>query len=323
MPQSACASGPADTDCRTSSAVIAGWPIAYSASRSNPARKRTTSRPARATSSATAAASKVTFSRAARVLTHRCASASLSIVPQSTTCATFSSSCTIRRRRSIGPQTKTIVACAGASLMNASRRSCSASDALLSRFGISNFSASATTTTRRGTIIGSVLAASMSASTFASPPYNRSTLKARRSSSTISANSAATEDFSRSSAPTSMYSGSVSPAASCLRRIVVVRTGNLERLENRGHDRTSHVGSNAIERAALLIEQQRVEGGVGRARRQLGFLAEGHGIVRPQHHVGPRVGQLNLHRHDEEIARRQLTLVEADRLCRDAGDLRR
>ena len=119
------------------------------------------SSPARATSARGAAGSSVTRSRAARAFTHRSASASLSMTPQSTTCASFRSSLTTRRRMSSAPQTNTTVACGGGAFRNASSRSCSSSAALLSRFGMSSFSASSTMTTRRGTIIGSVFAASM------------------------------------------------------------------------------------------------------------------------------------------------------------------
>ena len=105
---------------------------------------------------------------------------------------------------SSAPQTKTTVAWPAGASMNSSSRCSSSSAALLSRFGMSSFSASETITTRRGTIIGNVLAESTRSFTFISPPYMRSTLNARSPSSTISANSAATADFSVSSPPTSV-----------------------------------------------------------------------------------------------------------------------
>ena len=56
----------------------------------------------------------------------------------------------------MGPHTKTVVACDGGDFRKTSSRACSASAAFDSRLGISSFSASRMTTTRRGAIIGSV-----------------------------------------------------------------------------------------------------------------------------------------------------------------------
>ncbi len=76
----------------------------------------------------------------------------------------------MRRRMSSAPHTNTTVAYGDGAFRNSSSRPSASCPASLSRFGISSFSASRTTTTRRGTIIGSVFAASSRSSAFVSPP---------------------------------------------------------------------------------------------------------------------------------------------------------
>jgi hypothetical protein len=87
-----------------------------------------------------------------------------------TTCASLISSFTTRRRMSSAPHTNTTVADGDGALRNASSRSSASCAASLSRFGTSSFSASRTTTTRRGATIGNVLAASSTSSILTSPP---------------------------------------------------------------------------------------------------------------------------------------------------------
>ena len=165
IPKSVCASGPAGTDCRTSSTVIVGWPervehdalerrsqaddVQARAFDQRPRGRRLERDASRAPRGSSPSARRPRRS---------------SMVPQSTTCASLSSSLTSVRRLSSPPHTNTTVDAGAGALMNSVSRSCSSSAALLSRFGISSFSASSTRTTRRGAIIGSVLAASMTAS---------------------------------------------------------------------------------------------------------------------------------------------------------------
>ena len=115
----------------------------------------------------------------------------------------------MRLRLSRAVTTSTSVVCASGCLTIASSSSSARVAASLSRFGASSVSACRTVTTRRGTIIGSVRTAAMIDATpsssrspvVQSPAWMRSTLKARSSSSTSPASSAASADFSISSSP--------------------------------------------------------------------------------------------------------------------------
>src|SRR5437660_750632 len=82
----------------------------------------------------------------------------------------------------------------------------------------------------------------------------------------------------RSASATRTYRGPVSPAAICFFSAgrVTRGIGALERLDDGGDDRTSDVGRDAIERAALLVDERRGLDLAVRDRRgrQVVFLAE-------------------------------------------------
>src|SRR5262249_41805902 len=173
----------------------------------------------------------------------------------------------------------------------------------------------------------------------------RSTLNARSPSSTRSAKSAASADFSISSSPSSRYTGSVALDAICFRTADGFRTGIgalriadrglriadrgsridcgllslSERLEDRADDRACEFGRDALQRRRVGLKERRGVGGGPSARRFV-FLTEHDGGGLPQHFVLPQVAQLDARGHRDGVARGELLRVEARRLDLNRAD---
>jgi len=92
------------------------------------------------------------------------------MTPQVTTVAAVSRRAVVRRRLSRSPATRMRLACGCGSARYASNASRSAAVLWLSCLGVRHRSARMTITMRRGAIIGSVRAASMTCLRLASPP---------------------------------------------------------------------------------------------------------------------------------------------------------
>ena len=264
-----------------------------------------------------AAASSGTLSREARALIQRSASAASSMVPQSTTCASRASvfdDAPPHVERAADEDHRRVRRRA---LNERSSRASSSSAAFDSRFGMSSRSASSTSTTRRGAIIGKrVGGVDQRCPPTSRRRSSRSTLKACRSGSTRSAEGAghfrlldvvvAEQEIERA--------GRAGVELRAQRGRGERR--HLEGLEDGGHDGAGDVGGDAIDGAALLVEERRaVERrrcrGVCRSYSSRNTSA----VVRPEH-VAACATSVNCTcmATREEIARRELLLGEADGL---------
>src|SRR5262245_33144189 len=141
----------------------------------------------------------------------------------------------------------------------------------------------------------------------------RSTLNARRPSSTRSAKSAASADFSTSSSPSKRYKGSVALAAICSRTAAGVRIGIgatplSESLQDRADDRARELRGDALERGRVRLKERRGIG-VGPAAGRFVLLAEHHRGILPQHFVLPHIAELEARRHRDRVAGGELLRI--------------